>query len=421
MANKRTLNDRILKTLKPAEPGKRYEIKDTVVPGFWVRVTDKGHRTFILVARFPGSTNPTRGKLGDYGALTLEQARQKARGWLDRISKGIDPREEEERQRAAELRKRQNTFASVAEDFIKEKVVRERKADEVERDIRREFISRWGGLPITQIAKAHVIEMVKATKERGKFYQAHNLLSTARRLFSWAVDQHVYGLEVSPCAPLKAKSLIGEKKPRKRVLTNDEMRALWAAADRMGYPYGPLYHLLCLTGLRRDDVGEARWSEFDIESKLWIIPADRMKMDVAHTVPLTDGMMGILKSLPRFIKGDFLFSTRQGAKPVNGFAHAKLKLDAMMEAELGTKLAEFINHDIRRTMRTHLSALPEVPDLVRELVIAHAKKGQHRVYDLYEYLPEKRKALELWQARLREIVEPSSKEPPAANVVALRA
>jgi hypothetical protein len=66
-------------------------------------------------------------------------------------------------------------------------------------------------------------------------------------------------------------------------------------------------------------------------------------------------------------------------------------------------------------MRTHLSALP-VQDIVRELVIAHTKPGLHKVYDQHAYLDEKRRALELWAARLRAIVE-----PPPENVVHLRA
>jgi integrase len=128
-----------------------------------------------------------------------------------------------------------------------------------------------------------------------------------------------------------------------------------------------------------------------------------MKADAAHVVPLTDDVIAILKSLPRFNKGDHLFSSDFGAKPVNGFSKAKLRLDKAMAAELGEEPKPFVIHDIRRTMRTGLSALP-VPDLVRELVIAHTKPGLHKVYDQFAYFDEKRHALKLWAARLRGIV-----------------
>jgi integrase len=411
---KRTLNDRIITALKPAPNGKRYMLMDTIVPNFGVEITRTAHKSYKLVTRYPGRIRPERGHLAVYGEITLQVARDRARNWIEQITRGLDPREEAERQRKAELAKRGNTFAMVAEDFIKEKVAHERKGAEVERDIRREFMPLWDTLPITRVSKNHVVNMVKSTKDRGKLYQAHNLFSTARRLFQWAVDQHVYGLEVSPCAGLKADKLIGEKKARQRILNNDELAALWKSASDMGSPYGPLYHLLCLTGLRRDDVGEAQWSEFDLREKIWTIPAARMKMDAAHAVPLTDDMLAILRGIERGAKGDYVFSTEGGVRPVNSYAQAKIKLDRAMTIALGAEPPPFINHDIRRTVRTNLPAL-QVSDTVAEALMAHARPGIHGVYDLYSYLPEKRAALEKWGKRLADIVA------AADNVVPLRA
>jgi integrase len=399
------LTDRGLRALKPAKPGKHYDRMDDVVRGLGVRVSETGRRTFVLVARYPGSTNPTRRALGQYGALTLEQARARARDWIELIRKGIDPAGEEERARLAEQRKRANTFAAVAEDFIKDKLPGERKGTEVERDIRREFIPAWGGRPIVEITPYDVRAVIKAVKDRGAPYQAHNLLGTARRLFAWAIDQHAYGIEASPCDRLKPKAIIGKKAVRTRVLTDPEWRAFWRATAAMPYPYGPLFRVLALVGQRKSEVAEARWREFDLGTKLWVIPALRMKADAPHVVPLTDDVIAILESLPRFNRGDHLFSTTQGAKPVNGFSKAKAILDRKMRAELG-ELPPFVIHDIRRSVRTGLSALP-IPDLVRELVIAHTRPDLHKVYDQHAYVDEKRHALALWAARLRDIVEPS--------------
>src|SRR5262249_44920355 len=100
---KRTLTDRLLKSLK-AKP-QRYEVMDNVVRGMGVRVSEHGVKTFVLITRYPGSKNPTRRALGEYGALTLEQARTKAQDWIALVKKGVDPAAEEERARLAELRK----------------------------------------------------------------------------------------------------------------------------------------------------------------------------------------------------------------------------------------------------------------------------------------------------------------------------
>src|SRR5262249_8806136 len=236
-----------------------------------------------------------------------------------------------------------------------------RKGYEVEADIRREFLPVWNGKPISEIESADVVAIVKAAKNRGAVYQAHNLLTTIRRLFSWAINQHCYGLENSPCDRLKPKDIIGKKHSRTRILDDAELRALWQATETIPYPYGPLFRMLALTGQRKSEVAEARWPEFDLGRKLWTIPAERMKAEAPHVVPLSKEVLEILEALPRFERGDYLFSTTSGASPVNSFSKGKARLDKAMAAALGREVAPFVIHDIRRTMRTGLSALP-VPD-----------------------------------------------------------
>ena len=411
-AMKRNLTDRTLKSLRPAEAGKHVDVWDAGFPGFGVRVSDTGRRTFVLTARYPGSKNPTRRALGVYDKISLEEAREKARTWLGLIAKGIDPETAEEAARQAELRKTENTFGVVVEEFFVRHLRKTRQGHSAEILIRREFVSRWADRPITEITRRDVLAVVDATVDRGKPYAAHLTLGYARRIFNWAIARGVYGLESSPCDRMRPKEIIGAKKARTRVLNDDELRALWKAAEGMGYPYGPLFQLLALTGQRKSEVAEARWSEIDLVKRLWEIPAERMKSDAGHVVPLSDDAVRLLEGLPRFTKGDYLFSGSYGALPVNGFSKAKRALDARMREEL-RQLPPFVIHDIRRTMRTGLSTLP-VPDLVRELVIAHTKPGLHRVYDLHAYENEKRNALDLWAKRLRDIIT-----PPPANVVEL--
>jgi integrase len=322
--------------------------------------------------------------------------------WLDLIRRGIDPRVEEERQRTAELRKQAHTFAAVAEEFIKLHVSKTRKAVGVEQSIRKEFIARWGERPIAGITSHDVVAVIDAAIDRGAPYAAHNLLSYAKSLFNWAVGRPNYGLETSPCDRLKPKQIIGKKQARQRILGDAEIKALWSSAETMGYPYGPLIELLVITGQRLNEVARATWSEFDLDKKLWTIRAYRMKADAAHTVPLSDAAIEVLRELPRFKQGDHLFSTTYGELPVNGFSKAKSRLDALMVEKLRT-VEPFVFHDIRRTMRTGLSALP-VSDKVRELVIAHAQPGLHKVYDQHKYDAEKRQALDLWAARLHQIL-----------------
>jgi integrase len=414
LANRVKLTDRKLKSLKPAKSGERDELMDTEVNGFGVRVTDRGKVTFILLARYPGSNNPTRRALGEYPTDTLADAREKARLWRKSIEQGIDPKNEEERKRLAELRKKADTFDVAAEEFIKRILPKQRRGHIVAKELRQEFSDRWAGRPITSITRRDVLDVINEAVDRGAPYQARNLLGHVRAMFNWAIEAGDYGLETSPCDRIRPKHLIGERTPRDRVLTDAELATLWRSAERMGYPFGPIIQLLMLTGVRKSEASDAQWPEFDLKHNIWTVPAERFKSKSTHLVPLTNDATKLLKALPRFNKGEHLFSTSFGLRSVTGFAKAKTRLDGLMEEEFGRKPAPFRLHDIRRTVRTRLAGL-RVADEVAEMIIGHGRKGIQRVYDQHRYVDEMREALELWAARLRDIMT-----PPPENVVSMR-
>ncbi len=422
------LDDRKLKALKPAPKGKRYEVMDALVPGFGVRVYDKedvnrpckaARRTFFLYTRFPGSQNPTRRALGVYDALSLADARDKAKDWLVMIGRGIDPADEkrqrkaeEEEKRRAEEELKEQTFAAIVEIYITRKIRKQRRAIISEREIRRNLIPVLGHMLITEIASRDVVSLIEAIADRPATSEAHNAFGHLRAFYNWAINRDLYGLETSPCDRLKPKDLIGEKNPREHTLKDKELAAFWRAATRLGYPFGPIFQMLALTGQRKSDVSDARWREFDLPNRRWVIPAKRFKSGKKHIVPLSDAAVEILDGLPHFAKGDHLFSTTSGEKPVSGFSKAKRRLDTEMLLEL-EEMEPFVIHDIRRTMRTGLASL-RVQDHVAEMVIGHGRKGLQRIYDQHSYEPEMREALDAWAARLRGIVS-----PPPENVVKL--
>jgi hypothetical protein len=100
-----------------------------------------------------------------------------------------------------------------------------------------------GDRPITEITARDVRDLIRAKAQTAK-PQARNLLGYAKRLFSWAVDQDCYGLEISPVAALKPSKIVGDKGDR--ILNDTELFALWRAAMRMPYPIGPIYQILTL-------------------------------------------------------------------------------------------------------------------------------------------------------------------------------
>lgn len=415
-----SLTDRKLQSLKPAPAGERYQVMDLEVPAFGVRVTDSGVRTFIYRARFPGGKHASRREIGQYPVISLATARSKAREWRILLQQGIDPAAREEQARAENARKQEATFKAVAEDWFKEKLATERKGADVEREVRNEFFPKLAKSPVDEVTEEDIREIIKAKKQTAPS-QARNLLGHAKRFFAWAIDQRCYGLTKSPCAELKAAKIIGKKRRRQRILTDDELFALWRAALRTPYPAGPIYRLLILNALRLNEVVDAAKPELDRRNRVWVIPEERMKGRAEearpHAVPLTAAALAILDDLPRFNGGQYLFSTTFGETPVWIGSKAKNRLDQRMLRTLralarvrgddpaSVAFPPWVNHDIRRTVRSHLSRL-KVTEEAREAVLAHVRPGIKGVYDVHDYMPEKLEALELWAARLREIVDP---------------
>lgn len=445
------LTDKFIQSKSRVPVKGRNDFPDALVPGLALRVTETGHRSFVLISRFPSHPkNPTRRLLGNYApdtnsasrdeetnallsegnVLTLERAREKARVWLALIYKGIDPKVDQLRRKAVERRKSQSGFDCVVQSYMsRHKDLA--KHVEMQRMFEQEFVKRWGSRPASEILPEEVADAVRSIVDRGAPYQAHLAFAYLRRMYNWAVGTREFGLTSSPLAVLKPKDLIGAKLPRTRVLTDEELRAIWNICghairlvkqgqrvkaegnfQELGYPYAQVFQLLILTGQRLNEIACMTRNEIDFERELLTIPASRMKSKRLHEVPLCPDAMAIIKTLPRF-DGPYLFSTLGGKKPVHGFSSIKERMDEILGFD------DWVIHDIRRTVRTQLSTLP-VPDMIKELVIAHAQPELHQVYDQHKYRDEKRECLTLWERRLRGIVAP---KPPAgvADLAEVRA
>src|SRR5262245_66106865 len=154
----------------------------------------------------------------------------------------------------------------------------------------------------------------------------------------------------NPCALIKITDLVGEMSSRQRVLSAAEIVLLWQATEGI-YPAGPVARLLLLTAVRRSEAAHMTWGEVDLDDALWIVPASRTKSGAAHEVPLSGMAVDLLKSLPRFAGGDFVFSTTGGRSGIRNFDLYKTAIDARAPG-----LAHWRFHDLRRTARTNLAA-----------------------------------------------------------------
>ena len=400
MASRVVLTDRLLKSLRPAPTGQRTVRWDAARPSFGVRITDRGIVSFFVMRRMPGRPQPVRISLGRYPDISLAQARALATAAIGDLVAGIHPKAREQQRRAT-------TFAALAEAFLsRPAAAKQRTADEIRKTVGRYLLPRWGSRAASSITRADAITMVEALDRASGPYTAAKALALASSIFRHAMTRE--RVASNPCALIKIADLVGEMPPRQRVLSAAEIVLLWRATEDI-YPAGPFARLLLLTAVRRSEAAHMMWCEVDLDDALWVIPASRTKSGVPHEVPLPLMAVDLLRSLPRFAGGDFVFSTTGGRKGIRSFGLYKAAIDAR-----ATGLINWRFHDLRRTARTNLASLGVAP-FIAELVIGHQQKGVHKVYDVHRYQAEKREALERWANRLRDIVT-----PPPANVRRLR-
>jgi integrase len=264
-------------------------------------------------------------------------------------------------------------------------------------------VASWGDRAIASITTADVLRLVDGIADRGAGVSANRTLQQARALFGWCVKR-----KIIPTNPAAGIDLPHRERPRDRTLNEGELRAAWAAFKSMGHPYGDLGRLLLLLAQRQGETASMRWDQLDLARATWTIPGAVAKTGAEHVVPLPPAAVAILEAIPR-VDGDLVFPARVGGKPITGFGRV---LKTVHELS-GT--AAWHWHDLRRSARTGMARLGVLPH-VAERILNHAVGSEiARIYDLHRYLPEMRRALELWSAELERIV---AGEP--AKVVALR-
>jgi integrase len=406
-------------------PAQRVEVADGLLVGLYLVVQPSGAKSWAVRYRYAGKSR--KHTLGPYPALRLSDAREEAREVLQRVQKGGDPAREKkiERRRAAEAK---DDFAAVARLFIerhqrpKNRSWREAarllgvipdEANPEGKDDPKTFVAvkgglvaKWGDRKIGDIRRAEIIVVLEDIVDRDAPIVANRTLAVLRKLFNWAMERDL--IEGNPCSGVKPPA---KEKSRDRVLTDQELLAVWNAAADMGWPFGYIVQLLILTGQRRGEVAGMAWSELDLEKNLWTLPRARVKNGAGHVVPLGPTAVDMIKGVPCVHGCDLLFSTT-GKRAVSGFSKAKDKLDA------ASGISDWRLHDLRRTVTSGMARLGiNLP--VIEKVLNHSSgsfAGIVGVYQRHEFANEKRYALEAWSGFVEALV---SGKP--ANVVTLRA
>lgn len=401
---RKKLTTKTIDALPPAK-GKRYEVRDTVLPGLHIRVSAKGGKVWYLATRVEGRMR--RIKLGAYPVVSLSDARQRAQGILRDIALGTYAESVPGSPEATTP-----TLGDIIPQFIDRHAKRHTKDWKGTQSVLLRM-KKLHGKPIDQIKRADVVRELEAMiadieETGGKGTRANRGLAAIKKLYSWCIDQGY--VEISPVAALKP--LIKEV-ARDRWLTDDEIISFWRGCETEGYPFEQFGKLLLLTGQRLREISDMRWSELDLEKATLTLKGSRTKNGTLHVLPLPPQAVAMLSAIPRFLDSDYVFTTT-GKTPISGYGRFKRRLDVFV----GLDAEDWRFHDLRRTAATNMAIIGVQPHII-EAVLNHKTgivSGVAAVYNRYAYVDEKREALERWANRVEELTATCSDKPASPNL-----
>jgi len=443
------LTSKRLENLVPAELGQRYEIADTHVKGLRVRVGDSvvesGDRrrkgkaaqiSLVLLARFKPNANPTRRTLGSFPEISLADARQMAVNWKSLIRKGIDPAEEAKRIREEAEHKRESRrfLTEVLDQYEADRLINLRRGKATRRALDGScgLLLEFKDCEITSITRADIRSVLRKRAQTSPI-SANRQLAYANAFFNWCVTEDILAVNPAYSIPKPASETA-----RDRHHSLDELSEIWMAAEKLGYPFGPLVRLLIALPMRREELAAIPVAELELGEEassegIWTLPAERTKRANALRVPVSPLASMIIKDAiadeGRPQNSPFVFS-KTGKTSVSGFGKAKQRLDrliaknrAKVAEEAGTsplQMPHWTLHDLRTTFTTlacdELNVEAAVADRILNHVASATTSKIMRVYNKSEMFEPRRRALIGWATLLEtQIIGAGS-----LNVVELR-
>jgi integrase len=416
-------------------PPRRVELWDSILPGFGLRVSDGGKIAWQVLYRVDGKM--VRETLGSIAQIpNVGDARALARESMERARAGTNPVEEKrvaiaerKRQAEAEEERKRNTVAAIVTRYLAERSKVNQKGKplapeylaELKRALERDVVkSPIGMVPIDDVDGKAIRKLLRemAKTRPGQARHVYAYLST---FFQWATDEDI--IDKNPVTGVKAPA---PKVERDRALEDWEIGLFWKTCDKIGWPFGPLFQLLLLLGPRRDELACSTRSQFDLSKQTWTLRGRDTKNEEALITHLPLLAVEIIERLPRIKSARGYLFTTNGEQPISGFGHAAERGEKIMrevaEAEGLPEIEHFTRHDLRRSLATGMAKLgvaPHIADKVLNHTGGSTITGVTKVYNRFQYLPERKAALDLWAAHIEKLIGLVRPQPEDSNVVDL--
>ncbi|MDR3472901.1 MAG: integrase arm-type DNA-binding domain-containing protein [Devosia sp.] len=371
-----TLTDVSVRALRLPDKG-QVTYWDTALPGFGVRVSQGGTKTFVLVA----GANRKRATLGRVGVVSLAEARAEAKHQLALRTLG-------------HIKEKTLPFGAVLDKYVAQHLAintRPSTAYETERLLRKHFAPPFKATLIADIKRKDIAERIARLTSRPS--EANHAFTAVRGLMTWAVRNGF--VEHSPC---EAMQLPAKPRKRTRKLTDDEVKAIWRVST--DWPWGLLTRFILASGQRRGEIAALRRSWIDAKEQTILFPGSVTKNGRDHLFFYSDLIASLIEDAPN--TGDLFLPARgKPEKPLSGFSKGKKTITSNLS------LPAWTWHDSRRYYSSTLASLGVMP-VVAEALLNHKSgivSGVSAVYNLYEYADEKKAAQALFESHLQAVLK----------------
>ena len=379
------LTDIFIRSVKPSGRSS-INVFDSTTRGLCLRIGAGGTKSFCHIE----GKERTRTYIGQYPALSLAEARTACRRIVSERILGITQKP-----------KATMTLQDAVEQFLTNSEVRNkpRTARDYKRLLTRHFVAPLGKKQIADIEAQDIAKIIDDILRTPS--ECAHAFAVIKIFFRWAIRRRI--TKNNPTEGLQGPP---KARPRERVLTESELRAVLLNARQSGYPFGKVLELLALTGQRRSEIGALKWQWIDTANRTMTLPSSVTKNKREHKLPYGQAVADLLESIPR--TGSFLFpGDRDTELPFSGWSNFKAAFDKRC------KIAPWTLHDLRRTFATNLAALGVRLEVTEKLLnhISGSFAGIVGVYQRHGYQDEMRAAMMVWEKRLAEIMEEHQLSP----------
>lgn len=295
-----------------------------------------------------------------------------------------------------------NNVKTLVSDWYNNYIVKHRKQpQQIKQQIDADIIPLLGTLEIEKIQPRDIAKALDNIVQRGSPVHANKVLSTLKQAFNYAVSRGE--ITINPAINIRARDIGGLEKPRDRNLDLDEIKKIWLFLDSddhsMSIQIKNAIKIILLTGARTGELRLAKWSEFNLEKSIWIIPPENNKIGLSMKIHLSELTKKLLLEIKEITLSHFVLAGVDDDSPLGDKSISK----AIQRIQKRVGIPQWTAHDLRRTFATQLGETLRIDPVVIEKCLGHKMPKIMATYNKDEMLYQRKEALDKWSSLIDEL------------------